>query len=282
MENSNIGIILSYLNEKGFHNSNVVSFNNSLLLSSLDPLNKASFFKIRPKSENFSLLHEASSLLSLSHKNIVSFKGFFENESFSFLELERAPGQCLIDLLIEEQKLTENESRIIFKQLVSVLKFMIETENMVHLDLKPDNLMWDRETQLLTLIDFEVSKKLTLIKKRKYFKLKKTENRNNTNKIEFKKLKTQRGTVQFMSPEVVQKRKYDGPSADVWSLGVTLFTLVCGFFPNWERGEQQIFGLECCNVSKEVKDLIFKMMKRESKERINLEEIEKHCWFQNL
>jgi serine/threonine protein kinase len=39
------------------------------------------------------------------------------------------------------------------------------------------------------------------------------------------------GTPSYMPPEIVQKKEYLGPFADIWSIGVLLFTLLCGVFP---------------------------------------------------
>ena len=39
------------------------------------------------------------------------------------------------------------------------------------------------------------------------------------------------GTPSYMSPEIVLKKEYCGPPADIWALGVLLFALLCGYFP---------------------------------------------------
>lgn len=46
-----------------------------------------------------------------------------------------------------------------------------------------------------------------------------------------KRVKIFCGTPSYMAPEIVNKTEYCGPPADVWALGVLLFTMLCGCFP---------------------------------------------------
>merc|ERR1719327_1206567 len=80
--------------------------------------------------------------------------------------------------------------------------------NIVYRDLKPENVMLDAQGYL-KLIDFGISKKLEEGKTKTY---------------------TMIGTPHYMAPEVMRGHGY-GTEVDIWSLGVMLFELVCGFLP---------------------------------------------------
>jgi MAP/microtubule affinity-regulating kinase len=81
-----------------------------------------------------------------------------------------------------------------------------------------------------------------------------------------------------MAPEVVQRREYRGESADVWALGVLLFVSLTGTFPFKGATDQELFkkigdsdyprNELSSSSTKPAKDLITKMLKINSDERI--------------
>lgn len=56
------------------------------------------------------------------------------------------------------------------------------------------------------------------------------------------KLRIACGTPSYMSPEIVQKRDYNGFAADVWSLGILLYVMVTGTFPFKGASEKEIMN----------------------------------------
>lgn len=137
----------------------------------------------------------------------------------------------------------------------------------MHRDLKPENLLLDKTTHnpRVTIIDFgtagsfETGKKLTM----KY------------------------GTPYYIAPEVL-KRSYD-QKCDLWSCGVILYILLCGYPPfNGSRddiiiktvlaGKYSIDEPEWAEVSSEAKDLVSKLLCYNPDERISAFDAMKHPW----
>lgn len=80
--------------------------------------------------------------------------------------------------------------------------------NIVHRDMKPENLLLDHNKNI-KIVDFGLS---------------------NTFK-EGELLKTACGSPCYAAPEMIEGKKYDGELVDIWSIGVILYALVCGFLP---------------------------------------------------
>lgn len=49
------------------------------------------------------------------------------------------------------------------------------------------------------------------------------------------------GTPSYMAPEIVGRREYLGPSADVWALGVILYSLLSGKFPFKAGSDKELY-----------------------------------------
>lgn len=79
----------------------------------------------------------------------------------------------------------------------------------MHRDLKPENLLLDKTNQILKIADFGLS--------------------NTYKKDEL--LKTACGSPCYAAPEMIAGNKYSGLEVDLWSCGVILFALLCGYLP---------------------------------------------------
>jgi serine/threonine protein kinase len=85
-------------------------------------------------------------------------------------------------------------------------------------DIKLENILIDEDMNI-KLIDFGFSTVLTGDKKLKLFC----------------------GTPNFMAPEIVTKKDYDGTSADIWACGVVLFVLLTGSFPFKGANDKELY-----------------------------------------
>ena len=83
-------------------------------------------------------------------------------------------------------------------------------------------------------------------------------------------LKTACGSPCYAAPEMIAGKQYNGLSADIWSCGVILFAMVCGYLP-FEDPNTNLLYKKILNaeyeipsfVSSECKDLIFKILNKD-------------------
>lgn len=110
------------------------------------------------------ILKEIDILLSLKHKNIVYVKEYFEEGFRVYIIMEYLEGGELLEALMnkgEEGRYTEEDARIIFRQIIDGVKFM-HKKGIVHRDLKLENLLLSKPGNIkaLKIADFGLAKKI--------------------------------------------------------------------------------------------------------------------------
>ena len=205
---------------------------------------------------------EVKLLQDLYHPLIAQFYELLEDENNFYLIMENVQCGNMLDFVNNNGELTEKDAKIYFSQLISVLSFLHNEKLIAHRDLKAENLLLDRN-HIVRVIDFGLSNVFT-----------------NNNTL----LKTACGSPAYAPPEMIKGEKYDTLS-DIWSSGILLYAMVCGQLPfedeNIQRLLQKIVYSEPKyppNISIELKDLISKLLTKDPKNRINLEQIKKHQW----
>ncbi|XP_031952983.1 maternal embryonic leucine zipper kinase isoform X5 [Corvus moneduloides] len=152
---------------------------------------------------------EIDAMKDLSHQHICRLYHVIETPKKIFMVLEYCPGGELFDYIISKDHLSEEEARIFFRQIVSAIAY-VHSQGYAHRDLKPENLLIDEEHNL-KLIDFGLCAK----PKRG---------------LDYH-LNTCCGSPAYAAPELIQGKAYIGSEADIWSMGVLLYALLCGFLP---------------------------------------------------
>ncbi|XP_045573563.1 maternal embryonic leucine zipper kinase [Salmo salar] len=152
---------------------------------------------------------EIEAMKSLSHQHVCRLYHVIETNTKIYMILEYCPGGELFDYIIAKDRLSEEETRVFFRQIVSALAY-VHSQGYAHRDLKPENLLLD-EDHNLKLIDFGLCAKPK-------------------GGLGYE-LMTCCGSPAYAAPELIQGKSYIGSEADVWSMGVLLFALLCGYLP---------------------------------------------------
>lgn len=124
--------------------------------------------------------------------------------------MENAEGGEMFDYIVKQRHVEEPEACRFFHQIVDGLD-ELHKNDITHRDLKPENLLLKKtpDGYMIKIVDFGLS------------------NTHEGGRL----LSTACGSPCYAPPEMIAGKKYDGPKADIWSLGVTLFALVCGYLP---------------------------------------------------
>ena len=219
-----------------------------------------------------SLKSEIQILIKLDHPNIIKLYEIYENDNYIYLVMELCTGGELFDRIIQKteqgKQFTEKEVANIFQQMMSAINYC-HSNKIVHRDLKPENLLLatQDENSPIKVIDFGMSRIF------------------NNKQAMFDKV----GTAYYISPEVLDGF-YD-EKCDIWSAGVILYILLCGYPPFNGNDDDEIFEsikkrkfvfpeAEWANISKEAKDLINKMLS-EPLTRLTAEQVLGHPWLVN-
>ncbi|KAF3105610.1 hypothetical protein TWF706_003720 [Orbilia oligospora] len=232
-------------------------------------------FKKRRKDDGrgqMGLQQEIAVLMSVHHPNVLCLKETFDEDDGIYLVLELASEGELFNLIIEKGKLSENETRKVFLQLLNGLKYLHE-RNIVHRDIKPENILLTDKNLTCKLADFGLAKIIG-------------EDSFTTSLC---------GTPSYVAPEILmpsRNRKYT-KAVDIWSLGVVLYICLCGFPPfsdelappnlrdQIKEGRFDYPSPYWDSVGDAALDLIDRMLTVDADERITVEEALEHPWVLN-
>ena len=153
------------------------------------------------------VLQEVFLLQKVRHTNVIRLLEVYETPKELHMVMEYAGGGDLLQYVKKRKKLSEDEARKIFKQVLFGVAHC-HCRSVLHRDVKLDNILLDQNGQI-KLCDFGVSR----VMPKGHF------------------ISEQCGTPAYISPEIISEIGYSGFSADIWSLGVLLYAMVTGTVP---------------------------------------------------
>ncbi|TYI39628.1 hypothetical protein ES332_A02G107600v1 [Gossypium tomentosum] len=261
---------------------------------------------------------ERNLLAEVDSECIVKLYCSFQDDEYLYLVMEYLPGGDMMTLLMRKDTLTEDEARFYVGQTVLAIE-SIHKHNYIHRDIKPDNLLLDRNGHM-KLSDFGLCKPLD---SSSFPDLREDDHGGGRNlkpsaescrhsNVPTTPTRTQQeqllhwqknrrtlaystvGTPDYIAPEVLLKRGY-GMECDWWSLGAIMFEMLVGYPPfyseeplstcrkivNWRT---HLKFPEEAKLSAEAKDLIRKLLCN-VEQRLGTKgayEIKAHPWFKDI
>lgn len=216
------------------------------------------------------LWNEYQVLKKTDHPHIVKIYEVWEDDDYYFIVTELLKGGEVYERLLEEERFNEQFCADITKQVLLALNHC-HSQNIIHRDLKPENVLFEAKNSTnVRLVDFGFAK---------FFNPKKG-------------LNEVLGTPLFIAPEILERKTYH-LSADVWSLGVIVYNMICGsepfsgkdrndLFSNIKKAEYSFFDTIWESVSENCKDFINQCLKKNPKERSTAAELLDHPWIKEV
>ncbi|CAD8139813.1 unnamed protein product [Paramecium pentaurelia] len=169
--------------------------------------------------------------VSLNHPYICKTNMLYidPNMECSYLVMEYLPYPSLQHILKERKTLDLNETCIIMRQLFEAASY-IHKVGLCHRDIKPDNIVFDNDTNSIKLIDFGVSKRFLVAEK-------------NCKDIKNNLMWTVTGTMPYQAPELWVGSGYS-KQIDVWAIGVVCYQMLCGKLPIDQENQMESFSTQ--------------------------------------
>lgn len=150
---------------------------------------------------------EINILRMINHPTIIKTYDIYETTQTISIVTELIDDGELFNYILGRPCLKDHESRPIIKQLLSCAVYLHD-HGIIHSDIKPENILYNKSTGQIKLIDFGLSKIL----------------------LPNKKIEVVDGTLSYVAPEALKSNMYCAES-DVWSIGVVMYLLVYGKLP---------------------------------------------------
>ena len=207
---------------------------------------------------------EIEIMYKLNHPHIIKLFNHFEDDDNLYLIMHYASKGQLYSLLKKQGRFDQRTTAQYMREILSAVKYLHSFDPpIIHRDIKPENILLD-ENGRVKLADFGWSNYVS-----------------SNNELR----KTYCGTPEYLAPEMVKKEGHD-TSVDIWDLGVLMFELLAGKPPFRGMNQGELFS----NIKKHkinwvddfpplAKNLISKILKQNPKERLTIDQILNHNWF---
>ena len=208
---------------------------------------------------------EIQILKLLKHPYVIRLWEIIYEKDKIYLSMEFAAKGELFQHIVKHRRCREPEARRFFVQIMSGVAYL-HAQHVVHRDIKPENLLLD-EQRNIRIADFGLS----------------------TRCAPGQVLQHSCGSPCYAAPEMLttygQQHGYVGHPVDVWSCGVTLFAMVCGFLPFEHTSTNVLYKkiiagayVSPPHLSRECKDVMRRLLTTEPKKRWEIPQILAHPW----
>ncbi|XP_017120081.1 myosin light chain kinase, smooth muscle isoform X9 [Drosophila elegans] len=213
------------------------------------------------------VLEEISIMRSLQHPKLLQLAASFESPREIVMVMEYITGGELFERVVADDfTLTEMDCILFLRQVCDGVAYM-HSQSVVHLDLKPENIMCHtRTSHQIKIIDFGLAQRLdTKAPVRVLF-----------------------GTPEFIPPEIISYEPI-GFKSDMWSVGVICYVLLSGLSPFMGDTDVETFSnitradydyddeaFDC--VSQEAKDFISQLLVHRKEERLTAQQCLESKW----
>ncbi|KAH9766567.1 CBL-interacting serine/threonine-protein kinase 1 [Citrus sinensis] len=209
---------------------------------------------------------EIATLKLLKHPNVVRLHEVLASKSKIYMVLEYVTGGELFDKIASKGRLQEAEGRKLFQQLIDGVSYC-HNKGVFHRDLKLENILLDSKGNI-KISDFGLSALP------QHFR-------------DDGLLHTTCGSPNYVAPEVLANRGYDGATSDIWSCGVILYVILTGYLPFDDRNlavlYQKIFRGDFKLpkwLSPGAQNLLRKILEPNPVKRITIAGIKADEWFE--
>ena len=269
--------IIKEIGEGAFGSVYLVQKENTNKLYALKILNKDFLYKNERVEEP---IIERNILTLCNHPSIVKLISTFQSKHKLYFVLEYIQNNDLSNLIKRINIFPPNLSKQIISELVNVIEYLHCTMKMSHNDLKPGNIMLD-ENNHIKLIDFATAKIHHKIFDKPQGKF-----------IDSDKYISEEifGTIEYISPEMLEHKITDYRTNDIWALGVIIYIIYNGESPF--LGKNDFFTIENIkncqfkfvneNIPEEAKDLINHILVKDPTKRYNISQIKNHKYFDGI
>jgi len=217
------------------------------------------------KEDEAALRVEVEVLSTLNHPNIIKMFGFYNEGKQYCIVTELMNGGELFDRIVKKEFYSEKDAQRVVRTMASVIKYMHD-KDVVHRDLKPENILLtdDTDNATIKIADFGFARPVV------------------------RGLSTACGTPGYVAPEIISGQPY-GKSVDIWSLGVIIYILLCGYPPFYSGNQTQLFKMiregkfafdspYWDPISDSAKDLIKKCLTVDVHKRLDINGVLNHPW----
>jgi len=199
------------------------------------------------------------------HDHLITLLEVLESDTHIYLVMECATHGELYQKILLDGPCSEEQGRKYWRQLLEGLDY-VHSRKICHRDLKLENLLLD-PNDVLKISDFGLS-----VLRKEYHN--------------HRELMAIAGTPNYIAPEIIAGRGYDGFMADIWSAGVCLYGILAGYLP-FDTGKDikklfKVISQEDVSYperfSDDAVDLLTAIFKVNPEERFTLRECIEHPW----